>query len=76
MGRGRQPLSDTQLANLSELSKTLQCLLWEHGFTDQPVGGCPIPNASGSPVGNPQGEDVNQIVRSVVAELKRRGMIG
>lgn len=76
MGSGRQPLSDTQLANLSELSKTLQCLLWEHGFTDQPVGGCPIPNASGSPVGNPQGEDVNQIVRSVVAELKRRGMIG
>ncbi|WP_437229003.1 dihydrodipicolinate synthase family protein [Planctomicrobium sp. SH661] len=71
MGRGRQPMSDKQLADLSTLSKTLHCLLWEHGFTDQPVSGCPLPGGQSSG----PGEDVNQIVRSVVSELKRRGMI-
>jgi len=71
MGRGRQPLSDSQLADLSTLTKTLQCLLWEHGFTDQPIGGCPLPGSSATP----PGEDVNRIVRSVVGELKRRGLI-
>lgn len=71
MGRGRQPMSDKQLADLSTLSKTLQCLLWEHGFADQPVSGCPLPGHESTP----PGDDVNQIVRSVVAELKRRGMI-
>lgn len=69
MGRGRQPLSDKQLADLSTLSRTLQCLLSEHGFTDQPVGGCPVTgNHSQSP-------DVQKIVGTVVSELKRRGMI-
>ena len=71
MGRGRQPMSDQQLADLSTLSKTLQCLLWEHGFSDQPVSGCPLPGGESIP----PGDDVNQIVRSVVAEMKRRGMI-
>ena len=69
MGRGRQPLSEKQLADLTTLSKSLQCLLWEQGFTDQPVGGCPISNDAELT------EDVSQIVTSVVSELKRRGMI-
>jgi len=72
MGRGRQPMSDKQLSDLSTLSKTLQCLLWEHGLADQPVSGCPLPGSEFVP----PGDDVNQIARSVVAELKRRGMIG
>ncbi|QDT31429.1 dihydrodipicolinate synthase family protein [Thalassoglobus polymorphus] len=74
MGRGRQPLSDEQLADLSTLSRTLQCMLSEHGFTDQPVGGCPLPaGQSGSPGANEP--DVNEIVGTVVSELKRRGLI-
>ncbi|WP_437188021.1 dihydrodipicolinate synthase family protein [Planctomicrobium sp. SH668] len=70
MGRGRQPMSDEQISDLSNLSKTLQCLLSEHGFADQPVSGCPLPQSR-----NGQGGDVNHIVKSVVTELKRRGMI-
>lgn len=70
MGRGRMPLSEEQLNDLSTLSRTLQCLLAEHGFTDQPVGGCPIPMET---TGNTP--DVNQIVGTVVSELKRRGLI-
>lgn len=71
MGRGRQPLSDKQLSDLSTLSRTLQCLLSEHGFTDQPVGGCPAPCGSAS---EPP-KDVSEIVRTVVSELKRRGLV-
>lgn len=70
MGRGRLPLSEEQLADLSTLRRTLQCLLAEHGFTDQPVGGCPIPEGQTS-----DSPDVNQIVGTVVSELKRRGLI-
>lgn len=68
MGTGRQPLSSQQTTDLSLLSKTLQCLLSEQGFTDEPVGGCPVgTNESGR-------NDVNEIVLNVMSELKRRGM--
>lgn len=69
MGRGRQPLSAEQQTDLSTLSRALQCLLSEHGFTDQPVGGCPVSeeNTLGA-------TDVSAIVQNVVAELKRRGL--
>ncbi|MEX2561101.1 MAG: dihydrodipicolinate synthase family protein [Pirellulales bacterium] len=67
-GAGRQPLADTQQAQIRTLSSTLQCLLAEEGFTDEPVGGCP-PQASAA---DPRA--VNQIVQGVLAELKRRGL--
>lgn len=70
MGRGRQPMSDSQQDDLTQLSRALQCLLSQHGFTDQPVGGCPLPGADGKPP-----EDVSEIVRSVVAEFQRRGLL-
>jgi len=69
MGQGRQPLSPEQQTDLELLGKTLQCLLWEQGFTDQPVGGCPA--GSRSPVD--KGE-LDAIVRTVFEELKRRGL--
>lgn len=72
MGRGRQPLSDEQIRDLTALSRTLQCLLASHGFTDQPVGGCPP--GKGRPA-EPKPADVSLIVSSVVAELKRRGLV-
>ena len=85
MGRGRQPLSDEQQSDLSALSTTLQCLLSNHGFTDQPIQGCP-PDAVSQhtgPSGQPAfsatsttaSDNVSQIVQGVVAELKRRGMM-
>jgi 2-dehydro-3-deoxy-D-pentonate aldolase len=70
MGTGRQPLSPEQKTDLSTLSKTLQCLLAEHGFTNEPVGGCP----AGSGANGFDPRQVNAIVQTVVAELRRRGL--
>lgn len=70
MGRGRQPLSTEQTTDLDTLSKTLQCLLAEHGYTDEPVGGCPIPTGE-----NRDLTEVSEIVARVVSELHRRGMM-
>lgn len=72
MGRGRQPLSDEQRTDLSILSRELQCMLSAHGFTDQPVGGCPVPKQGGDV---PDAVEVSAIVQQVVAELKRRGLM-
>ncbi len=72
MGRGRQPLSDEQRTDLVTLSRELQCMLSTHGFTDQPVGGCPIDKQSGD---SPDPSEVSAIVQQVVAELNRRGLM-
>src|SRR5579872_2419710 len=69
MGVGRQPLSPTQKTDLGTLRGTLQCLLSEHGFTDQPVGGCPVSDSP--PVDR---EEIDAIVQNVLAELKTRGL--
>ncbi len=66
-GVGRQPLSDTQQVQIATLSRSLQCLLAEEGFTDEPVGGCPA-------AGPVDSQAVNHIVQGVMAELKRRGL--
>jgi len=69
-GVGRQPLAEDQQAELVKLADTLQCLLAEHGFTDEPVCGCSVPaNTEGA---GP--EEISAIVMAVVAELKKRGM--
>ena len=69
MGSGRQPMSDDQKTDLQTLSRTLQCLLSEHGFTGEPVGGCPVGAASMEPA------ELDRVVRDVIGELKKRGMI-
>ena len=76
MGRGRQPLSESQRADLAGLSTTLQCLLSGHGFADQPVEGC-SPNLvqTASESTQPQSEDVARITQAVVAELRHRGLM-
>ena len=70
MGTGRQPLSDKQKTDITTLSRELQCMLSNHGFTDQPVGGCPIGDSSA-----PNPADVSAIVQQVVSELSRRGLM-
>ena len=68
-GVGRQPISDDQQTDLAKLANTLQCMLSQHGFTDEPISGCPTGlGAAGKP------EEVATIVQAVVAELKRRGL--
>jgi dihydrodipicolinate synthase/N-acetylneuraminate lyase len=68
-GQGRQPLSPGQQVDLQTLSDHLQCLLAEEGFTDEPLSGCP-PRPSDATA-----RQMDVIVRTVVAELKRRGMV-
>lgn len=63
-GVGRQPLSDDQQVDLAALADKLQCMLAEHGFTDEPVCGCPVPQSGGP--------DVSRIVEAVVSELQKR----
>lgn len=70
MGRGRQPLSANQKTDIDTLSKTLQCLLAEHGFTNEPIGGCPIPTDA-----DINENDVDAIVQRVVAEMRNNGII-
>ncbi len=67
MGEGRQPLSETQRAELDVLRQKLYAKLSERGFVNT------HPVAYGSAGGAP---DVTQIVRDVVSELKRRGLVG
>jgi 4-hydroxy-tetrahydrodipicolinate synthase len=76
MGRGRQPMSEQQETSLTALSRTLQCLLAAHGFTDQPVEGCSPESqrTSSGGFGAVEG-DVSRITQAVVAELKRRGLM-
>lgn len=69
MGVGRQPMSEDQKTDLATLSRTLQCLLSEHGFTGEPVGGCPVGATSMEPA------ELDKVVRDVIGELKKRGMI-
>jgi 2-dehydro-3-deoxy-D-pentonate aldolase len=70
MGVGRQPLSPEQKTDLVTLSRTLQCMLADHGFANEPVGGCPAgKGANGFDSGQ-----VSEIVQTVVAELRRRGL--
>ncbi len=66
-GTGRQPQSLVQQKELATLSDQLQCLLAAEGFTDQPVGGCPVGDSVDS-------DQVERIVQTVVGELKKRGM--
>jgi len=66
-GNGRQPQSLVQQKELATLSDQLQCLLAAEGFTDQPVGGCPVGDSVDS-------DQVDRIVQTVVGELKKRGM--
>ena len=66
-GVGRQPQSDVQQAALEKLSDQLQCLLAAEGFTDEPIGGCPV-GATVDPAA------VARIVKNVIDELKRNGL--
>lgn len=69
-GLGRQPLAQTQHDQIATLRDTLQCILAESGFADEPVCGCP----AGKNGSQPQPEEITRIVSGVIAELKRRGI--
>ncbi len=67
MGEGRQPMSDKQKTELATLRGKLQAALSEQGYiTSGSAGSLP---KNGTP-------DVTQIVKDVVSELRRRGLVG
>jgi dihydrodipicolinate synthase/N-acetylneuraminate lyase len=66
-GHGRQPQSADQQSQLQRLARELQCALSAEGFTDEPIGGCPVGEAADD-------ADIARIVEGVVGELKRRGL--
>tara|TARA_R110002095_G_scaffold193294_1_gene171494 strand:- start:755 stop:1780 length:1026 start_codon:yes stop_codon:yes gene_type:complete len=70
MGQGRQPITSEQKTDISTLSRTLQCMLSEHGITNEPIGGC-----STGITEELDNNEVSQIVQRVVAELNRRNLI-
>ncbi len=67
-GSGRQPQSEVQQRQLTNLTLELQCLLAAEGFTNEPVGGCP----AGKVI---EPDQLSRIVQSVLGELKKRGMV-
>ena len=66
-GVGRQPQSDVQQLELTQLSDQLQCLLAAEGFTDEPIAGCP----ANQPVNQ---DEVARIASKVLDELRKRGL--
>ncbi len=68
-GASRQPITEDQQQELTHLADTLQCLLSEHGFTDEPICGCPTGNGA---VQDPA--EISKIVEAVVSALKQRGL--
>jgi len=70
MGQGRQPITSEQKTDIVTLSRTLQCMLSEHGFTNEPIGGCATGVSEDLST-----SDVSQIVQHVVAELNRRNLL-
>jgi 4-hydroxy-tetrahydrodipicolinate synthase len=63
-GMSRQPKSDVQQLEMEQLSRHLQCLLSQEGFTGEPVGGCPAATSADP-------EDVARIVKQVLHKLRR-----
>jgi 4-hydroxy-tetrahydrodipicolinate synthase len=64
-GRGRQPQSEMQLNALEELSRKLQCLLADEGFTDEPIGGCQVGES-----GEIDSQQIADIVQDVIREMR------
>ena len=63
-------MSATQRADLSLLRRSLACLLASHGFTDEPVAGCPAVDVFGGEAFDPLDTDrIAEIVRDVLGEL-------
>ena len=64
-GQGRQPQSEVQQLALEKLTRQIQCLLANEGYTGEPTEGCVV-----SPEVDP--EQVARIVRQVMGQLDNR----
>lgn len=63
MGRGRQHQSAAAQLNIERITRSIQCLIAEHGLVSPPPGGCPAPGVDETVV--------REIVGRVLARLGR-----
>lgn len=69
LGRGRQPLSESQKIDRAALQRVLQCILHDFGFVEPPADGC-APRT-----GNMGVDRVTQITEEVIAQLRKQGVV-
>jgi dihydrodipicolinate synthase/N-acetylneuraminate lyase len=69
LGRGRQPLSESQQIDRAALQRVLQCILHDFGFVEPPADGC-APRT-----GNMGVDRVTQITEEVLAQLRKYGVM-
>ena len=70
MGRGRQHQSCASQLALERITRTIQCLISEHGLVEPPVGGCPIPETAGSTPSGAVADDAT--IREIVARVMQQ----
>lgn len=75
MGRGRQHQSAASQLNIERITRTVQCLISEHGLVAPPAGGCPINDPAGAAQNNGNlaidPATIKDIVAKVMAQLGR-----
>ncbi len=75
MGRGRQHQSAASQLSIERITRTIQCLISEHGLVSPPAGGCPINDPAGATqAGGNLAIDpaaIKDIVAKVMAQLGR-----
>lgn len=69
MGRGRQPLSESQRTDRDALQRVLQCILADFDVVEPPAGGCAVRT------GNVERDKVAQIAQEVMEKLRQRGVV-
>jgi 4-hydroxy-tetrahydrodipicolinate synthase len=69
MGRGRQHQSAASELNIEKITRSIHCLIAEHGLVDAPAGGCPVNDPAGELTLDPAA--VRDIVTRVMAQLGR-----
>ena len=63
MGRGRLHKSSASRPNIEQITRTIQCLIAEHGLVDPPPGGCDVPAIDDG--------TVREIVARVMTQLRQ-----
>lgn len=72
MGRGRQHQSAASQLNIERITRTIHCLIAEHGLVNPPAGGCPTPgSAHGSSAAGVNEQTIREIVTRVISQLGR-----
>lgn len=68
-GRSRQPQTPAQRSDRESLARVLQCILADFELVSPPPGGCAVRT------GQPEQDKIKQVVRDVLQELEKRGVV-